>query len=449
VALAVFAALVVAAAILALNPVAQRWSGDVPLLEAQARLVLTGRQDEAQFLSWYPPLALVPLGLPLLAGSGPIYAFALAVEMAAAAAVGAYAIARAGDASEPTSRHTLLYAALVLASAALVVWRYDILPAVLVLGAIWGATARHWVAPGIALGLAAGLKVFAVFLIPLFAVYAWRTGGRSPLARFLFAVAIVGLVSLGAYLVSPGATPLELLAFTANRPLQIESVVGSVMALLAALGISATQVAFGSFSFNLVGDAATAAPGALRLLQLPVLAGTLFLGSAAIWRSDRARDATLLVAVVSTLLALLVTNPVLSAQYVIWVLPLAPLLPGWVRWPLIGAIGLTALLFPWLYSGLVELEPLPAVVLVARNGLLLVAWIATLTRLISVASAPDQRSANERHGEEDGRPVVDPEVRDGGHACQDGRADRGWPAQRQGKDDHAHEQPQAAVPGLS
>lgn len=447
-AMAIFVALLVAATVLAINPVAQRWSGDVPLLEEQARLVLAGRAGASQFLSWYPPLALVPLGLPLLAGSGPTYTFALAVEMAAVGAIGAGGIAGVSRASEWRSRHVLLYGALVLATATLVVWRYDILPAVLVLGAIWGATAQRWNTTGIGLGLAAGLKVFAVILIPVFAVHAWRAGGTAGLAKFLSAVAVAGVISLGAYLLFPGATPGNLLAFTANRPLQIETVPGSVIALLGALGMSAVEVEFGSFSFNLVGDAAARAPGLLRLMQLPMVVGTLTLGSIAVWRSGRAREATLIVAVASALLALLVTNPVLSTQYVIWVLPLAPLLPGRAQWPLVGAIGLTALLYPWLYDGLVELEPLPALVLVARNGLLLVAWIATLAKLAALASTPDHRFAHERHGEENGRPVMDPEIRDGGHARQNGRTDRGRPAQRPSQDDDPNKHPQAAGPDL-
>lgn len=448
-ALAIFGALIVAATLLAMNPVAQRWSGDVPLLGEEARLMLTGRHDESLFLSWYPPLALAPLGLPLLAGSGPTHAFAFAAEMAAVAGLGAYGIAGAGRALGSTSRQFLLYGALVLATAALVVWRYDIVPAVLVLGAIWGATARRWGAAGITLGLAAGLKVFAVILAPLFAVYAWRSGGPSGLARLLIAAAVAGTVSLGAYLLFPGATPLDLLAFTANRPLHIETVAGSVIAFLNVLGLGAAEVVFGSFSYNLFGDAASAAPGVLRLLQLPVVGGTVLLGSVAIWRSGRAPEATLVVAVVSALLALLITNPVLSAQYVIWVLPLAPLLPGRVRWLLIAAIALTAVLFPWLYSGLVELEPSAVVTLVARNGLLVAAWVAALASLVAIASAPHHRSADERQGDEDGGPVMNPEVRDGGHARQDGRPDRGLPAQGQAQHDNAREQSQAALPDLS
>jgi hypothetical protein len=447
-ALAIFGALMVAATVLAMNPVAQRWSGDVPLLGEEARLMLTGRHDQSQFLSWYPPLALVPLGAPLLAGSGPTYAFVMAAEMAAIAAIAAYGIAGVGRTLGSAFRALLVYGALVLATAALVVWRYDIVPAVLVLGAIWGATMQRWTAAGITLALAAGLKVFAVILAPLFAAYAWRTGGPSRVARFLAAATVPGIVSLGAYLLFPGATPLDLLAFTAERPLHIETVAGSVIAFLDLLGIGAAEVAFGSFSYNLVGEMASAAPGLLRLLQLPVVGGTILLGSIAIWRSGLPREPTLLVATVSAVLALLVTNPVLSAQYIIWVLPLAPLMPGRVRWPLVGVIALTALLFPWLYSGLVELEPLPVVVLVARNCLLVAAWVAAVARLVMIASAPNGRFADERQREEDGRPVVDPEVRDGGHPRQDRRADRGRPAQREGEDDDAREQSQAAGPYL-
>ena len=446
-ALATFVVLVVAATLLAMNPVAQRWSGDVPLLEEHARLMLTGRHDESLFLSWYPALALIPIGLPLLAGSGPVYAFVLAAEMATVAAVGSYGIARTGRTSGSAVRGAVLFGALALSTATLVVWRYDILPAVLVLGMVWAATARRWTGAGTALGLAAGLKIFALMLIPVLAVYAYRSGGTAGLVRSMSAVGAAGLVSLGAYLVFPGATPFDLLAFTVDRPLQIETVPGSVIALLGALGIGAVEVSFGSFSFNLVGDAAATAPGLLRLLQLPVLGGTLVLGSVAVWRSGRARETSLVVACVAVLLAMLVTNPVLSTQYVIWVLPLVPLLPGRVRWPLVGAIGLTALLFPWLYSGLVALEPLPAVVLVARNGLLLVAWIAALALLVT--SARDQPSADERHREEDGRPVMYPQVRDGGHARQDRDADGARSAQGERQQQDAHEQSQASAPDFA
>lgn len=446
-ALATFGVLVVAATILAMIPAAQRWSGDVPLLEEHARLMLNGRHDESLILNWYPPLALIPLGVPLLAGSGPIYASALAVEMAAVAAIGAYFVARFAQESGSTSRRVVLYGALVLATAALVVWRYDILPAVLLLGAIWAVMARRWTGGGLALGLATGLKVFAIVLIPVFAVHAWRRGGRTGLARFLGAVSLVGLVALSAYLVFPGTTPFDLLAFTVNRPLQIETVPGSVIALLGSLGIGAVEVSFGSFSFNLVGEAAAAAPGLLRLVQLPVLVGTVALGSIAVWHSSRGRDPTLVVACVAVLLAMLVTNPVLSTQYVIWALPLVPLIPGRVQIPLVGAIGLTALLFPWLYSGLVALEPLSAAVLVGRNGLLLIAWVAALTVLVS--SARKQTSNDEHQREEDGGAVVDPEVRDAGQARQAGPADHARPAQRQGEDRDPHEQPQPVAPDLA
>lgn len=429
-ALAIFGALVLGAVLLAMTPAAQRWSGDVPLLEEQVRLILEGRLGDSQVLTWYPPLALIPLALPLMVGSGPTYAFGLAVEMAAVTAVGAALLTRLDRASGWRSRSVLLYGALVLAAGALVLWRYDIVPAVLVLGAIWGAATGRWATVGAALGLAAGLKIFAVILIPVFAAHAWRSGGTRGVGRLGLAVVVAGLVSLGAYLAFPGASPFELLAFTAGRPLQIETVPGSALTLLAALGISNVEVEFGSFSYNLVGPGADAVPGVLRLLQMPAVVGTLALGSLAVSRARRSRWGILVASVASALLALLVTNPVLSPQYLIWLLPLAPLLVGTMRWALVAAIGLTALLYPWLYSSLLELDPLPAALLVVRNGLLLVAWAASLLVLARIAWREHDRTADQRDGEGDRRAVVDPQIGDDGHARQDGRADPGQTTQR-------------------
>jgi hypothetical protein len=413
--LSIFVALVVAAFVLALLPTAQRWSGDVPFFQEHAGLVLTGHHDESPFLSWYPPLALAPIGIPLTAGAGAAYVLAFAVEMAAVAAAGAVAVRRAAGSQ---GGRVVVYGTLVLLTAPLVLWRYDILPAVLVVAAIWASRERRWMLVGVLVGLGAGLKVFPVVLIPLFAGYAWRTDGRPGGARLLGATCVVGLVSLAAYLLFPGSSPLNLLSFTAGRPLQIETVPGSIIAVSTAAGIADASVEFGSFSYNFVGAAAESALGILRAVQPIVLAGVISLGVVAIWRSRH--PAMLATAAAATLIALLVTNPVLSSQYMLWVLPLAPLLAGWSRWSLIGAIALTGLLFPWLYDGLLRLDPLPVGVLVARNGLLLTALGALLVQL---TAARHPSGTQEGAGEEHGRPVVDPQVGNGTQAGDDRRPD--------------------------
>ena len=78
------------------------------------------------------------------------------------------------------------------------------------------------------------------------------------------------------------------------------------------------------------------------------------------WRqfqTDRTRHGairfeTLLLSLTAVLLAFVVTNKVFSPQYMIWFLPLAPLLPR-RHLPLFGAVFvLTGLLFPFAFTGL-------------------------------------------------------------------------------------------------
>ena len=72
------------------------------------------------------------------------------------------------------------------------------------------------------------------------------------------------------------------------------------------------------------------------------------------------------------LLWVLITSKALSPQYMVWLLPVMPLLPLRHAALLLGACALTSVLFPWQYWGLVRLE-WPAVLLLnARNALLLV-----------------------------------------------------------------------------
>ncbi len=341
--------LIVALALLAQLPAVQRWNGDVQLYEHYARLAWSGQLGDSPFFDWYPPPALVLLGLPLVAGTGPAYAFALAAEMLVVACLGILLVTRVAGRIGADERVTLLYAALVAVSAVVIAWRYDIVPAVLVLAAYTATIFSRWVLGGVSLGIAAGLKLYAAILAPLYVLWAWRHGGPRGALHLALGVAVAGLASLASYLLFPGASPFDPLAFTAARPVQLESIAGGVIGLAAALGIGDASVSFGFGSYNLDGPAVETAE--------------------------------------AVLLALLVTHKVLSTQYLVWVLPLVPLATGWVRGLLTVAIVLTAIVFPWLYSALVTLEPVPAAVVFARNLLLIAAWVLAVGQLWSLRSS--------------------------------------------------------------
>ncbi|MCG2797393.1 MAG: glycosyltransferase 87 family protein [Cellulomonas sp.] len=92
-------------------------------------------------------------------------------------------------------------------------------------------------------------------------------------------------------------------------------------------------------------------------------------------------------------LTMLVTNKVLSPQYITWLaapvaVALALGLPHWRRtavW-MLGIALATQVVFPWVYGGIIGGQPLQTLVLVGRNAALVVVWLATARRLVKAPS---------------------------------------------------------------
>ncbi len=373
--------LIALATIVALTPAGQRWNGDVRLFAHYASLTFSGDLGRTAFLSWYPPLALGPLTLPLAAGDGPAYVLALAAEMAAVATAGLLLLLRFADRLGGARRSATAFALLACAMAAVVAWRYDIVPAVVSLASLVALVSGGWLVAGLALGITAGLKVYAVVLAPLFVIWAWRVGGSGAALRLSAGLIAAGAVALGSYVFFPGASPAELLAFTASRPVQVESLPGAAIAALASIGIGTASLGYDAGAFNVSAPAADAALAVLKVLQPLVVVAVIGLGCAAIVRARSTPPRILLLACLAVLLSLVVTNRVISPQYLIWLFPFAALAGGKLRWLIGAAVLLTAVVFPWLYSALIDLQPMPLLLVVARNGLLLLAWIAAVVSL--------------------------------------------------------------------
>lgn len=377
--------LLVVAAAASLVPVVQRWSGDVRIFEHYAGLTFTGTLGRTPFLSWYPPAALVPIGLPLLAGIGPAYVLALAAEMSIVAIAGLALVRSAADESAMRDA-PWLFALLCVVAIPLFVWRYDLVPAVLTLGAITLLSARSWGWAGVVIGLAAGMKVYAAPLGIVAIAWAWRQGGGAA-ARFAAGgFAASGIACAAAYLLFPPASPLDLLNFTAARPLQVESTAGAMVGFVAAVGGPPAELRYSFGSFNIFSSLADPALTAARVLQPIVVGGTLIAAVAATLRGGLSGLGGVALASLAVLLAVIVSNRVLSAQYVVWILPLVPLATGSVRRILVAAIVLTAATFPWLYDGVVALDAWPMALVVVRNALLVAAWAMTTFGLMSIAA---------------------------------------------------------------
>jgi len=176
------------------------------------------------------------------------------------------------------------------------------------------------------------------------------------------------------FLVLQGPDALQFIAFNAQRGVQLESVGAAVLLVLQAFGSPLDIVArYGAY--EVVGPLAPAvAAASIPLTGLAVLfVGLLFLRAV---RRDLAgpgvdtaagRDGPdeaivaarapglVTLATVATLMLVLVTAKVLSPQYLLWLLPLVPLLDGGRAMRLwqagfVGLLALSTVVFPGLYS---------------------------------------------------------------------------------------------------
>ena len=200
---------------------------------------------------------------------------------------------------------------------AIIVNRYDVAVALVVAAFLLCLVRRWYVAAAIALGVGFALKVTPAALLPLVLLLA---GGPRrwvwPIAGFAGA-AFAGFLP---YLFVAPQGIWYVFQYHLERPLQIESVLGTPMLLGQALGADWVQVGYSHGSWQLIAagaDLAAELSGVLTFGAL-VVVYVVLLGRRA---QLRAAPEQLPLAVLTLLLALIAFGKVLSPQYFIWILP--------------------------------------------------------------------------------------------------------------------------------
>ena len=264
--------------------------------------------------------------------------------------------------------------------------RYDLWPAFLTaagLAALIGG--RRVLGPAL-LGVATVAKGYAVVLLPLALIYAWRHGGREEAKRSFVAYAAAAVVvTLPFAVLGPGGLKHSVWIHL-RRGLHIESLAASVLTAADRLGLYTVHV-FHGFAVEIDGTLPTIAATASTLLQIAALI--------AVWvvfaRGEPTRQ-RFITASAAAVTAFVVFGKVLSPQFMIWLVPLAALAPGVTPSVLVvAAAALTRGFFPERYGGVTHVQGETWLVL-ARN-VVLVALFAVLLRLLAreapAASAAD------------------------------------------------------------
>jgi uncharacterized membrane protein len=364
-------------AIVALSPPVDFLDRDVPadlrLYESFGERMVAGEIPYRDFYVDYPPGSVPAFFVPALADGFPT---AFRLEMFALAGV---CVALVAVVLARTGAGTLrLYAApLAAALAALPLRqvffdRYDLWPTALLVAGLAAFVLGRPGTGGAALGVGAAAKIFPLVALPLVLV---RRSRHEAVVGLLVAGAVVTLpfAALG-----PGGVRFTMLQ-QVKRPIQIETLGGSLLLVADRLGLTDVGVVLSYGSHNIAGRIGST----VAAVQLVLLVAALV----AVWllhaRGPR-NDGRLLTAVAASTVAFVVFGKVLSPQYLIWLAPIVPLAASSVWLPAVGtffgAAVLTQLWFPSRFGELVR-EGDVAWIVAGRNLVLVALFVALLVGL--------------------------------------------------------------------
>jgi len=340
--------------------------------------IVGGHVPYRDFSVEYPPGALPAFGIPAIGKPGFSFynrEFEILMALCGVGSLVAMSVAlrELSASAERTAAALGFFALAPLALGSVILYRYDLWPTFLTVAVL----ARRERLGFASLGLGIAAKAFPAVVIPPAFAYVWRTRGRREALLCLgAAAAVVAVVVVPFFALAPHGVWDSIVRQT-TRPLQIESLGAALLLAAHHVGGLALTLDSSRGSQNLAGslpDAIGAASSALLVAAL-----------VAIWVAAARGPATperLVRWSAASLAAFVALGKVLSPQFLIWLLPLVPLVRGrrgLAASVLLGlALLLTQVWFPIRYFDLVAFDELPSWVLLARD-LVLVALVVVLT----------------------------------------------------------------------
>ena len=270
----------------------------------------------------YPPGAFVVLTPPaLLPEEAYRHAFKLLMALVGLAmlVVAALILVRLGAGSRRLYGSLTALALAPLALGPVSLNTYDGWPALLVGAAVAALLYRRPTLAFALLGFAVTAKLYPAALLPLFCLVVWRQGVRRPLLAFAGSVAVVVVP----FAIVGWQGLWDSFEAQAERSLQVESLGGALLLAADRLGLYEARVVSGStaaVSRDLAGTLPDALASVSSLLQLAAV-------GVVVWLFVRVKgDGERLVAgAAATLAGVLAFSKFISPQYLVWLLPLVPL----------------------------------------------------------------------------------------------------------------------------
>jgi hypothetical protein len=372
---------------------------DTGLYHRYAMALDAGRRAYFDLFVEYPPLAVPFLRLPPATRDPLLYTLWFNAAMLAACGLAAVLTAAAAKRIWPEGRRAYAvaaaFAASVLATGAIVANRLDAVVTLVFASVLWLMSERRWTFAAVALAIGFGVKLTPAVLLPVPFLLA-----DTKRERLCYGLAFLACAALP-FLPFLGAEGLpKFFQYHLDRPLQIESALASPLLAGHLAGLVPASVGHG------FGSQFLDAPGAAWLAQVsgPLALVTLGAVYVLIWRRIeviRADPSLVPLAAYAVVLAAMASSKVLSPQYFVWILPfIALVLP---RFRALAALSFLALLltqieFPSLYWSLVALQPLPLILVIARNALLVACLALAVWHLWKTPAPPTGRQGRSSIG---------------------------------------------------
>jgi uncharacterized membrane protein len=362
---------------------------DVGLYASYAQSWGSGVAPYVGFHPEYPPGALIAFVIPhLFDGSGD-YAHAFALEMAALDLVACLLVVKMTQALFPgrlaeVATSAGLYLLMSTALYPVLYTRFDLVPAVVTLAAVYTLVRGKTGWSAFWIGAAGAIKLWPFALGPLWVLIALRKRGAWGALRTAVFIGLGAIVISAPVLPRAGMAVFEFLKYHEQRGIQIETTWSTVALILNALHLTAVHPEHNFGAFHVAGPLASK----FAVWSMPALViGALLpvtVVAARNWRRIESPDVWIPV-VVATVLGFMVAGKVLSPQYVLWLLPLVPLV---ARRPVPFAMALaiavlTTVVYPYLSPALEQREPHHVRALLCagtRNVLLVVFYVMLVVK---------------------------------------------------------------------
>lgn len=362
---------------------------DIPVYYEYAGRMADGKFPYRDFASEYPPVAMLLFSLPRLV-SGPsyqIFALCFEVEMflfsCGVISLMTFLGWRQWHSIKRVASALALYSFFILALGAIVKSRFDLAVGFLMLASVVSFIADRRLFAWMLLGVGLMTKIVPVLIAPVFLIAHYRRGDlkylwQGPMVAVGTSIAIALPVLIASASGLAGA-----FLYHAERPLQLESSWASVLLVWHAFGDLDLSVMSSYGSHNVYSSGSDL----LALVSAPVTVILLLAGYYIFWRANRPREfetyetetfpqpQQILRFSALAIATFIAGGKVLSPQFMIWLLPLVPLITGRDRRLVLALFGgvliLTQIEFPDRYWSLFMLERNIIVLVALRNVVLI------------------------------------------------------------------------------